>query len=43
SFSMIRAANQLDVLVTDINIPHATHRALIEMGVEVIIADQTIN
>lgn len=43
SFCMIRAANQIDVLVTDSNIPHATHRALIEMGVEVIIADQTVN
>ncbi|GAB2657229.1 transcriptional repressor AgaR [Vibrio panuliri] len=43
SFCMIRAANQIDVLVTDSNIPHATHQALIEMGVEVILADQTVN
>ncbi|KGY14339.1 DeoR faimly transcriptional regulator [Vibrio tubiashii] len=43
SFCMIRAANQIDVLVTDSKIPHATHQALIEMGVEVILADQTVN
>ncbi|MBD1556146.1 DeoR/GlpR transcriptional regulator [Vibrio sp. S9_S30] len=43
SFCMIRAANQIDVLVTDSNIPHATHQALLDMGVDVILADQTIN
>ncbi|WP_260259331.1 transcriptional repressor AgaR [Vibrio intestinalis] len=43
SFCMIRAANQIDVLVTDSNIPHSTHQALLDMGVEVILADQTIN
>ncbi|EGU35487.1 transcriptional repressor AgaR [Vibrio scophthalmi] len=43
SFCMIRAANQIDVLVTDSNIPHATHQALLEMGVDVILADQTVN
>lgn len=43
SFCMIRAANQIDVLVTDSNIPYATHQALIEMGVDVIIADETVN
>lgn len=39
SFCLIRAANQIDVLVTDSLIPHATHQALLEMGVDVIIAD----
>lgn len=39
SFCLIRAANQIDVLVTDSFIPHATHQALLEMGVDVIIAD----
>lgn len=43
SFCMIRAANQIDVLVTDCNIPYETHQALMKMGVEVIIADETIN
>jgi DeoR family transcriptional regulator of aga operon len=43
SFCMIRPASQIDVLVTDSNIPHATHQALLDMGVEVILADQTIN
>ncbi|WP_162046027.1 transcriptional repressor AgaR [Vibrio taketomensis] len=43
SFCMIRAANQIDVLVTDSDIPHATHQALINMGVTVILADQTAN
>ena len=43
SFCMIRPARQIDVLVTDSNIPHATHQALLDMGVEVILADQTIN
>ncbi|MDA0147922.1 transcriptional repressor AgaR [Vibrio sp. LaRot3] len=43
SFCMIRAANQIDVLVTDSNIPTSTHQALLDMGVEVILADQTIN
>lgn len=43
SFCMIRAANQIDVLVTDKNIPKGTHQALLEMGVEVIIADQGVN
>lgn len=37
---MIRAANQIDVLVTDSHIPHATHEALLAMGVAVILADQ---
>ncbi|WP_337163093.1 transcriptional repressor AgaR [Vibrio fluvialis] len=39
SFCLIRAANQIDVLVTDSLIPHATHQALLEMGVDVVIAD----
>ncbi len=39
SFCLIRAANQIDVLVTDSLIPHTTHQALLEMGVDVIIAD----
>lgn len=39
SFCLIRAANQIDVLVTDSLIPHATHQALLGMGVDVIIAD----
>ncbi|KQH85641.1 DeoR family transcriptional regulator [Vibrio furnissii] len=39
SFCLIRAANQIDVLVTDSLIPHATHQALLDMGVDVIIAD----
>ncbi|CAG22908.1 transcriptional repressor AgaR [Photobacterium profundum] len=43
SFCMIRAASQIDVLVTDSQIPHATHQALLELGVDVIIADQTVN
>ena len=43
SFCMIRAANQIDVLVTDSDIPYATHQALLEMGVDVILADQTVN
>nr|WP_319556845.1 transcriptional repressor AgaR [uncultured Vibrio sp.] len=43
SFCMIRPASQIDVLVTDSNIPHATHQALLDMGVEIILADQTIN
>ncbi|EHD0095471.1 DeoR family transcriptional regulator [Vibrio vulnificus] len=40
SFCMIRAANQIDVLVTDSHIPHATHEAILAMGVAVILADQ---
>lgn len=43
SFCMIRAANQIDGLVTDSNIPHETHQAMLEMGVDVILADQTVN
>lgn len=43
SFCMIRAASQIDVLVTDSNIPHTTHQALLDMGVDVILADQTVN
>ncbi|WP_319534794.1 transcriptional repressor AgaR [uncultured Vibrio sp.] len=43
SFCMIRPASQIDVLVTDSNIPHATHQSLLDMGVEIILADQTIN
>lgn len=43
SFCMIRAANQIDVLVTDSGIPHATHQALLNMGVKVILADQIVN
>ncbi|WP_038145249.1 transcriptional repressor AgaR [Vibrio nigripulchritudo] len=43
SFCMIRAASQIDILVTDSNIPAATHQALIDMGVNVILADQTVN
>ncbi|GLQ75701.1 transcriptional repressor AgaR [Vibrio penaeicida] len=43
SFCTIRAANQIDVLVTDSNIPHTTHQALLDMGVDVILADQTVN
>ncbi|GAK87757.1 transcriptional repressor of aga operon [Vibrio ponticus] len=43
SFCMIRAAHQIDVLVTDSNIPHATHQALADMGVTVILADRTVN
>lgn len=43
SFCMIRAANQIDVLVTDCNIPFATHQTLMELGVDVIIADETVN
>lgn len=39
SFCLIRAANQIDVLVTDSRVPHATHQALLGMGVDVIIAD----
>ncbi|WP_435135255.1 transcriptional repressor AgaR [Plesiomonas shigelloides] len=40
SFCMIRAAAQIDVLVTDSRIPHHVHRALQELGVTVILADQ---
>ena len=43
SFCMIRAASQIDILVTDCNIPFAIHQALMELGVDVIIADETIN
>ncbi|RIW14223.1 transcriptional repressor AgaR [Vibrio harveyi] len=43
SFCMIRAASQIDVLVTDRNIPHNTHQSLIELGVDVVIADQIFN
>ncbi len=38
---MIRAASQIDVLVTDSHIPPETHQALLEIGVQVILADQT--
>ncbi|CAH0537257.1 transcriptional repressor AgaR [Vibrio marisflavi] len=43
SFCMIRAVNQIDILVTDSHIPSTTHQSLLESGVEVIIAEQTIN
>ncbi|WP_070963837.1 transcriptional repressor AgaR [Vibrio sonorensis] len=43
SFCTIRAAAQIDVLVTDQHIPTDLHQALLELGVTVIIADQTVN
>ncbi|WCE32606.1 transcriptional repressor AgaR [Vibrio sp. SCSIO 43137] len=43
SFCMIRAAGDIDVLITDSGIPEHYHTALEEMGVEVILADQVSN
>ncbi len=40
SFCMIRAAQDIDTLITDSHIPTHYHQQLVDMGVEVIIADQ---
>lgn len=40
SFCMISAAEDIDTLITDSQIPQHIHSALLEMGVDVIIADQ---
>jgi DeoR family transcriptional regulator of aga operon len=40
SFCMIRAVDEIDVLITDSQIPQHYHQTLTEMGVEVILADK---
>ncbi|MGD8171761.1 transcriptional repressor AgaR [Vibrio sp. TRT 21S02] len=43
SFCMIRAASQINTLITDSHIPHHIHQALLSLGVDVVLADQIIN
>lgn len=43
SFCLIRSAEQIDILVTDSQIPDEYYRALSEKGVQIILADKEIH